>query len=81
MGAFDQLDVKKRYELLRKEASRVLTVSHQHFCVTLYLFNGRYYESYFNVKSLKVEKVNPLENIHIDKYLEYITIHDIYWLL
>ncbi len=81
MGAFDQMDVKKRYELLRKEASRVLTVSHYNFCVTLYLLNDRYYESYFNVKTLKVEKVCPLDDLQMEKYLEYISIHDIYWLL
>lgn len=81
MSAFDQMDVKKRYDLLRKEASRVLTVSYYNFCVTLYLLNDRYYESYFNVKTLKVEKVCPLENQQLDKYLEYITIHEIYWLL
>jgi hypothetical protein len=81
MKIFEEMDVKERYDLLRREATRVLTVSHFNFCVTLYLFKDKYVESYFNVKSLKVEKVDLLENQQLDKYLDYITINDIYWVL
>ena len=80
MDTFEKLDVKKRYDLIRKEGSRLLTVSYQHFCVTLYLMEGSLFESYFNIKSLKVEKVEPAPYQQLEKYLDYITIHDLYWI-
>jgi hypothetical protein len=81
MKTFEKLDVKGRYELLRREGERVLTVSFYNFCVTLYTFNGCLVESYFNIRSLKVEKVEVAQNADLAKYMEYITIHEIYWML
>lgn len=81
MKTFEKLDVKNRYELLRREGERLLTVSHYNFCVTLYTLNGNLVESYFNIKTLKVEKVEVAESPDLEKYVDYITIHDIYWML
>jgi len=81
MKTFEKLDLTKKYEMVRKHGTRVLTASYQQFCVTLYLLNGHYAESYFNVKTLKVERVQLTEYRDLEKYLDLITIHDIYWIL
>jgi hypothetical protein len=80
MDTFEKLDVMRKYEILRKEGTRILTISYQKFCVTLFLFNGVYMESYYNIDTLKVESINPAGFNDLSKYLDYITIYDLYWI-
>jgi hypothetical protein len=80
MDTFEKLDLMRKYETLRKEGTRILTISYQKFCVTLFLFDGVYMESYYNIDSLKVENITRASFNDLSKYLDYITIYDLYWI-
>ena len=80
MDTFEQLDLTTKYEILKTEGSRVFTISHQSYCVTLFLLDGTYFESYYGIDSLKIERIIRADFAALSKYLDYITIYDLYWL-
>jgi hypothetical protein len=80
MNNFNALDLVNRNELLKNKGSRVITISYKNYCVTLYLLDKHFVERYFNIETSQIEMVQLAMNKDLEKYLDFITLNELYWI-
>jgi hypothetical protein len=77
MGAFDYLSWEEKSDLLRRRGIAAVTITHQHYVVTLLTLDNFLVERYYNTKTHSVEFVQTAEYGDLEKYLQHISIHEI----
>jgi hypothetical protein len=81
MNAFDSLTFTDKTELLRKGGEIIITVTTSQHYVSLYVLDNFLVERYYNIETKVIDQISTSDGYSLDKYLNHISINEVYGLL
>jgi hypothetical protein len=81
INPFDHLCEADKLEVLKKAGMPILVITHERYCVTLYVLEDFLVERYYNCHTKAMEAIRTAETVDLEKYLDEITINEIYRLI